>query len=99
MVVEGSAADVTVTNCFTGVDASFLIPSLVDNGLDPAALHRPDDAAPSIAGGGANPKAWRDIWSAGQGIGAVTRAEPAATYIDRLVAEYQAARRDLGCAA
>jgi nitronate monooxygenase len=99
MVVEGSAADVTVTNCFTGVDASFLIPSLVDNGLDPAALRRPDDAAPSIADGGANPKAWRDIWSAGQGIGAVTRAEPAATYIDRLVAEYQAARRDLGCAA
>jgi nitronate monooxygenase len=99
LVVEGSAADVTVTNCFTGVDASFLIPSLIENGLDPAALRRPEDAAPSIAGGGANPKAWRDIWSAGQGIGAVTRTEPAAIYIDRLAAEYEAARRDLACAA
>ena len=93
MIVDSGAADVTVTNCFTGVNASFLIPSLVANGLDPNALQRAADAGVSIAGGGSNARAWRDIWSAGQGIGAIKRAEPAADYIDRLADEYAAARR------
>jgi nitronate monooxygenase len=98
MIVESTAADVIVTNCFTGVDASFLRPSLVENGLDPATLHRPAGAAVDIANGGANARAWRDIWSAGQGIGAITQAEPAGDYIDRLVRDYAAARVAMGMA-
>src|SRR3546814_14135301 len=38
MLVDGDAKDVMVTSCFTGVNASFLRPSLVGNGLDPANL-------------------------------------------------------------
>jgi nitronate monooxygenase len=96
MVVDGGAADIMQTNCFTGVDANFLRPSIIENGLDPANLKRPEGAAINIDGGGANQKAWRDIWSAGQGIGAIKRAEPAADYIDRLVSEYTAAREAFG---
>lgn len=96
MIVDCRADDVTVTNCFTGVDASFLIPSLVANGLDPANLKRPEGTEVSIAGGGANARAWRDIWSAGQGIGAIDRAEPAGAYIDRLAVDYARARQDFG---
>lgn len=99
MIVDGSAEDIIVTNCFTGVPASFLRPSIIENGLNPANLRRPEGAEVSIAGGGSNSKAWRDIWSAGQGIGAIKRSESAVYYIDRLADEYAAARQRIGIAA
>lgn len=99
MIVDGSAADITVTNCFTGVDANFLLPSIIENGLDPAELRRPPGAEINISGGGANHKAWRDIWSAGQGIGAIKQSGPAADYIDWLADDYAAARAAMGIAA
>jgi nitronate monooxygenase len=99
MIVDGSAADIMVTKCFTGVDANFLRPSIIENGLDPAKLNRPEGAEINIDGGGANSKAWRDIWSAGQGIGAVKQAEPARAYIDGLALDYAKARKDMGMAA
>lgn len=97
MLVDGSAKDILVTSSFTGVKASFLRPSLVENGLDP------DNLVPATSGGaininkgGANSKAWRDIWSAGQGIGAIKSAAPAAEWLDWLAADYAAARLKLG---
>jgi nitronate monooxygenase len=98
MIVDGSAADIVTTNCFTGVDANFLRPSLLEHGLDPANLRRAAGGGINIDGGGDNAKAWKEIWSAGQGIGAVKRSEPAADYIDRLAAEYEAARAAVGTA-
>ena len=38
---------------------------------------------------------WRDIWSAGHGIGAVRAVVPAAQVVARLAAEYGAARARL----
>jgi nitronate monooxygenase len=99
MIVDGYAADIVTTNCFTGVDANFLIPSLREHGLDPVNLKRADSKGINIDGGGDNAKAWKEIWSAGQGIGAVKRAEPAGDYIDWLVKDYQAARAQMGMAA
>jgi nitronate monooxygenase len=99
MIVEGKAADITIANCFTGVDASFLLPSILENGLDPSDVRKPAGAAISITDGGANAKAWRDIWSAGQGIGAVKREESATDYIAWLAADYGAARAAIGLAA
>jgi nitronate monooxygenase len=96
MIVDGSAADITVTNCFTGVNANFLLPSILENGLDLKALQRPPGAEINISGGGSNSKAWRDIWSAGQGIGAIKRSEPAADYIDWLANDYVRAKAAMG---
>lgn len=42
------------------------------------------------ATGGA--KAWKDIWGAGQGIGAVKSVEPVADLVDRLANEYEDAK-------
>ena len=39
------------------------------------------------------PKAWKDIWSAGQGVGAVKQVQPAAERIAQLAREYQAAKQ------
>jgi nitronate monooxygenase len=99
MIVNGTAADIMLTNCFTGVDANFLRQSIIENGLDPANLARPAGAGINIDGGGTNNKAWRDIWSAGQGIGAVKKAGPAKDYIDWLAADYAKARSIMGMAA
>ena len=96
MVVDGAAADIVPTNCFTGVNANFLLPSILANGLDPKALTRPEGAAVDISSGGGDVKPWRDVWSAGQGIGAVKRAEPARAFIDRLAADYADARAAMG---
>lgn len=99
MIVDGSAADIVVTNSFTGVNANFLLPSILGNGLDPKDLQRPPGGEINISGGGANSKAWRDIWSAGQGIGAVKMSGPAAEYIDWLAAGYASARATMGMVA
>jgi nitronate monooxygenase len=40
---------------------------------------------------GSEAKAWRDIWGAGQGIGAVKAVVPVAKLVERLGAEYRAA--------
>lgn len=92
MIVDCAADDVLVSNSFTGVNASFLRPSIIENGLDPANLKRPEGAGISIKDGGSNSKAWRDIWSAGQGIGAIKTSAPARDYIDQLSKEYNAAK-------
>jgi nitronate monooxygenase len=94
MVVDCSAKDVLVSNCFTGVQATFLRPSVVANGLDPDNLVR-REAGISVKDGGANAKAWRDIWSAGQGIGVVDESGPAAEMIARWAAEYETAKARL----
>ena len=96
MIVDSGAKDIVIANCFTGANASFLLPSILANGLDPKALLRTDGAAVNISGGGSNSKAWRDIWSAGQGIGAIKSAGSAGDYIDWLVADYARARRAMG---
>ena len=95
MIVACSSKDIVITNCFTGVNATFMRPSIEAHGLDPDAMKRPEGLAINISDGGADARAWRDIWSAGQGIGAVKRSMPAAEYVDQLVEEYRAARSAL----
>jgi nitronate monooxygenase len=37
-------------------------------------------------------KAWKDIWGAGQGVGAVKKVVPVSALVGRLSDEYQAAK-------
>ena len=96
MIVEGFAADIVTSNGFTGVNANFLRPSLIQHGFDPDNLVKRERGNVNISDGGDNAKAWKEIWSAGQGIGAIKRSEPAAAYIDWLVDDYRAARAAMG---
>ena len=96
MVVDGSASDVIVTKAFTGARASFLAPSLRVNGLDPAAIARKDPDRVDISGEASQGRPWRDIWSAGQGIGSVKASLPAAEWIAGLAVDYAKAREAMG---
>lgn len=91
-VVDGRADDIVYSNLFTGVHGNYLRSSIVAAGLDPDALPQSDHSAMNFGSGA---KAWKDIWGAGQGIGAVDAVVPAADRITRMAAEYQAARARL----
>ncbi len=41
------------------------------------------------------PKAWKDIWGCGQGIGVIDAVRPATELVDMIAAQYAAARERL----
>lgn len=92
-IVAGNAADVVYTPYFTGVAGNYLKPSIVAAGLDPDNLPARDKSAMDFGSGAA--KAWRDIWGVGQGIGAIDDVPSTLELIERLKAEYAAARAEL----
>ena len=95
-IVSGNADDIVYSNLFTGVHGNYLRPSIVAAGLDPDNLPVSDPSAMNFgSGGNTEAKAWKDIWGSGQGIGAVKAVESVADRVDRLEAEYNAARAEL----
>ena len=82
MIVDAGASDITYTPAVSGIPANFLTPSLIANGIDPKTLpeHKLDMADEA--------KAWKTVWSAGQGAGAVHDILPTAELVGRLRDEY-----------
>ena len=99
MIAECGADDIIYTNLFTGVHGNYLKPSVRAAGMDPDNLETSDASAMNFGGGTSKPKKWKDIWGAGQGIGAVKSVPTAAELIDRLEREYLAARARLALGA
>lgn len=89
MVVAAGAEDVIPSKGITGVTANWLRPSLVAAGYDPANM--PEDKKPNFENAQDDAKAWKNVWSAGQGVGAVQAVEPLAMIAERLKKEYEAA--------
>ncbi|HVR91752.1 MAG TPA: nitronate monooxygenase family protein [Novosphingobium sp.] len=99
-IVASRADDITYTNLFTGIHGNYLRPSIIAAGLDPDNLPESDPSKMNFGSGGNEAKkAWKDIWGSGQGIGAVKAIETVATRVDRLEAEYNAARAELAAKA
>jgi nitronate monooxygenase len=92
-VVDSGAADIVYSNLFTGVHGNYLRSSIVASGFDPDNLAEGDPSTMNFSGGGA--KAWRDIWGAGQGVGAISAVVGAGDLVARLAAEYEAAKAAL----
>lgn len=94
-IVAGAASDIVYSNYFTGVHGNYLKPSIVAAGMDPDNLPLADVSKMDFEQAVGGAKAWKDIWGSGQGIGAVKTVEPVAKLVDRLEAEYKAARARL----
>ncbi|MGO6847247.1 nitronate monooxygenase [Rhizobium ruizarguesonis] len=94
-IVEGAAGDIVYSNYFTGVHGNYLKPSIVAAGMDPDNLPLADVSKMDFEQAVGGAKAWKDIWGSGQGISAVKAVEPVAKLVDRLEAEYRAARARL----
>lgn len=91
MLVEATQEDLILTDAFSGVKANMLIPSIKKAGLDPKQLVKKDQVNFDDMQKETNAKAWKDIWSAGHGVGAIDRIESAADIIGRLELEYREA--------
>lgn len=91
MVVAAGPEDIVLSAAMTGVPANWLAPSLVAAGFDPKNmpekkamdLGRPEDTGK---------KNWKEVWSAGHGVGCIHAVEPVRTIVERLADEYQAAK-------
>ncbi len=94
-IVAGTAGDIVYSNYFTGVHGNYLKPSIVAAGMDPDNLPLADVSKMDFEQAVGGAKAWKDIWGSGQGISAVKAVEPVAKLVDRLEAEYRAARARL----
>jgi nitronate monooxygenase len=89
MLVAGTAADVIYTDAINGVPAMWLEASIRAAGLDPADLPEPSTRGAHHLPPGVRP--WKNVWSAGQGIGLVQDIPPVAELVRRLQAQYVAA--------
>lgn len=91
MLVDCTADDLVISAGLTGTPASWLKPSLRDNGLDPDALpatpERNYNSNTDIA-----KKKWMDVWAAGQGLGTIHAVEPVAAVVDRIEQEFRQAQ-------
>lgn len=92
-IVEAHANDIVYSNYFTGVHGNYLKASIIASGLDPDNLPVADPSKMDFASAATGAKAWKDIWGAGQGVGAVKAVEPVSSLVDRLAAEYAAAKQ------
>jgi nitronate monooxygenase len=94
MIVESSSDDVVYSSLFTGVKGNYLRGSVAAAGLDPDNMPEADKTRMNFgSGGNMEKKAWRDIWSAGQGVGNIHEVRPVREVIARMVEEYNDARR------
>ncbi len=96
MIVDSTAADIIYSNYFTGIHGNYLKGSITAMGMDPNALPEADPSKMDFDKATTGAKAWKEIWGAGQGVGAVKAIEPVAKLVDRLEVEYFQARERLG---
>ncbi len=94
MIVEANATDIFFTAVMDGAPANLLAPSLIRAGVDLDGLKRQVPGAIVAADEGR--KRWKDVWSAGHGVGSINDVLSVAALGDRLKAEYAAAKSDLG---
>lgn len=92
MMLAASAADIVYTDAVSGIPANFLRQSLEANGFDVAELAQRGLGSGKLKDLGDEAKAWKSVWSAGQGVGTIRDLPSTAELCARLKAEFDAAR-------
>lgn len=94
MVIEAVASDIIHTPAVSGIPASFMRQSLEAAGFPMDQLHLAGEVnyGEKLKPVDDEAKAWKTIWSAGQGVSAIRDCPPVADLVSRLVREYDAAR-------
>src|SRR5690554_5262159 len=92
-IVESGSKDILYTPAFSGIPGNYLKPSIVAAGLDPTNLPAKPDK--SVDFGNTRSKVWKDIWSAGQGVGNIDEVMPVADIVGKLEGEYRASLQRL----
>lgn len=86
MIVDSNADDIVPSDAITGVTANWMRQSLMNAGYDPSNM--PDKGEVDFAQNGVDNKRWKDIWAAGQGVGACDALSSVNDLVDLLEQEY-----------
>ncbi|MFL2770762.1 MAG: NAD(P)H-dependent flavin oxidoreductase [Rhodospirillaceae bacterium] len=96
MLVDSTEEDIFITAHFTGVPANYLRPSIENAGLNPDNLgvreEKRFDSRAKNSSESEEPKAWRDIFSAGQGLRTINTVQSVAALVSDLKKGYDAAK-------
>ena len=82
MIIDSGSTDIVHTPAVSGIPANFMSKSLIENGIDPK--HLPEHKLDM----GDEAKAWKTVWSAGQGAGAIHDVLPTTELVGRLRQEF-----------
>ena len=99
MIVNSKLADITATPAVSGINANFLQPSLKRAGIavDDESPHDTIDIdrelGDALTEKTSSFRPWKDVWSAGHGVGSITDIPSVEQLISRLHTEYYAAIR------
>ena len=101
MLVDARAEDILYTPAVSGVPASFMRQSLEAAGYDMTKLGRAGDVnyGEKLKPVDDEAKAWKTVWSAGQGVGTIRDIPSVAELCERLRSEYAEAKARLTRAA
>ena len=92
MIVRTRATDVFLSASIDGAPANWLTPSLLAAGVDLDVLRT--TLPGKIVAAGESKKRWKDIYTAGHGVGNIADIPTAAELCRRLVAQYRAGRKE-----
>ncbi len=96
MIIESGASDIVYTAAVSGVPANFLRPSLEAMGITQDLWDRKVkiDFGKELDAAQAEAKAWKTLWSAGQGVATIKDDMPVADLVKKMKAEFIAALRE-----
>ena len=87
MIINSNYDDLRMTNLFTGAQAYYLKDSIINNNLDPDNLDSNTDGF-NVSASQNKISAWKDIWSAGQGVGLIKNIESVESIVEELESEF-----------
>ena len=87
MIINSTYDDLRMTNLFTGAQAYYLKDSIINNNLDPDNLDSNTEGF-NVSASQDKIKAWKDIWSAGQGVGLIKNIESVESIVKELESEF-----------
>jgi nitronate monooxygenase len=93
MIIDSNATDIVYTAAVSGVPANFLGASLEAMGITEEmwAIKKKINFGEELDAAKAEAKAWKTIWSAGQGVSTIHDVLPVAELATRMKAEFIAA--------
>ena len=86
MIINSTYEDLRMTNLFTGAQAYYLKDSILKNNLDPDNLDSNTNGF-NVSASQDKIKAWKDIWSAGEGVGLIKNIESVESIVKKLESE------------
>ena len=92
MIVRATSDQILYTPMFSGTHANYLVPSIEAAGVDVEHARQAQPRSMTAKSDPERPKAWSQIWSAGQAVAQSQATVRAAEVVARLSQEYQTAK-------